>query len=104
MLPFEAHLLAAGWPRWEDAPAGSNGGEGQEDEEGRDGSGGERVLAREGSRAARMLFMARRCEAAEGAVGWVQATAAGRHAVVQSADMPWHAMAIWLGTGSVGMA
>lgn len=54
MLPFEAHLLAAGWPRWEDAPAS--------DED--DGSGKpaarERVVAREGSRAARMLFMARR--------------------------------------------
>lgn len=58
MLPFEAHLLAAGWPRWEDAPAS-----GEEDDEQAGGSGsgsGERVLAREGSRGARMLFMARR--------------------------------------------
>lgn len=58
MLPFEAHLLAAGWPRWEDAP--SNGEEGGE-EGGGSGGGGGRVLAREGSRAARLLFMARRC-------------------------------------------
>lgn len=59
MLPFEAHLLAAGWPRWEDAPAADeDGGDG----DGTSSGGGERVLAREGSRAARMLFMARRAE------------------------------------------
>jgi hypothetical protein len=56
MLPFEAHLLAAGWPRFEPAPASS--------EEGEDGDGssgdGERVMTREGSRGARMLFQARR--------------------------------------------
>jgi hypothetical protein len=49
MLPFEAHLLAAGWPRWRAA------------EEGEDGSEGARVMEREGSRGARMLFQARRC-------------------------------------------
>lgn len=58
MLPFEAHLLAAGWPRWEEAAPSSGGEEGGE---GGGSSDGERVLAREGSRAARMLFMARRC-------------------------------------------
>ena len=77
MLPFEAHLLAAGWPRWEDAAPGNGdkeGGEGGASSSsagsssggGGGGGGGERVMAREGSRAARMLFMARRC----GRTGW----------------------------------
>lgn len=94
MLPFEAHLLAAGWPRWEDAPSGSNGGEGREDEEGRDGSGGERVLAREGSRAARMLFMARRCEAAEGLWVTCRLLRLGLHVVVRTCrhGIGWHGM------------
>ncbi len=68
MLPFEAHLLAAGWPRWEDAPASSSGQEEEEEQDGDSGSSGERVLAREGSRAARMLFMARRCAGGKGGV------------------------------------
>jgi hypothetical protein len=54
MLPFEAHLLAAGWPRFEPAK-----GDGTDEEGGSDR--GERVVAREGSRGARMLFQARRC-------------------------------------------
>lgn len=59
MLPFEAHLLAAGWPRWELA---SDSGEDSMDGDG-DGSGsgeGELVMTKEGSRGARMLFQARR--------------------------------------------
>ena len=62
MLPFEAHLLAAGWPRFEPAPASSEDGQGHEsDSSSGGGSGsGDWVLTREGSRGARMLFQARR--------------------------------------------
>lgn len=55
MLPFEAHLLAAGWPRYKEAEQG-----GAESDGGSSGSEGERVVEREGSRGARMLFQARR--------------------------------------------
>ena len=71
ILPFEAHLLAAGWPRFEpaadtaaDGAASGPGGDAAVAAAKGDGSassgGGQRVLAREGSRAARLLFMARR--------------------------------------------
>ena len=61
MLPFEAHLLAAGWPRWEAAgEEGGGGGEGGEGGGEGGGGEGERVMTREGSRGARMLFQARR--------------------------------------------
>ena len=52
MLPMEAHLLAAGWPRRVPRAAADSGGESDE------GEGG--ALVREGSRACRLLFMARR--------------------------------------------
>lgn len=57
MLPFEAHLLAAGWPRYKEAEQGGGEGDGSTS-----GSEGERVVEREGSRGARMLFQARRAE------------------------------------------
>lgn len=50
MLPLEAHLLAAGWPRYAD----------DDDEDHNDDS----EPGREGSRPARLLFMARRAERA----------------------------------------
>ncbi|KAI7839236.1 hypothetical protein COHA_006934 [Chlorella ohadii] len=93
MLPFEAHLLAAGWPRWEDAPASSSGQEEEEEQDGDSGSSGERVLAREGSRAARMLFMARRAERqlmSYERTGWVEdepARLTGRMEVRPAAEL-----------------
>ena len=71
MLPFEAHLLAAGWPRYVDAePSGEEGEDGSSG--GGGGSSGERVVTKEGSRGARMLFQARR-SAARGAVWCLRA-------------------------------
>ncbi|KAI3428338.1 hypothetical protein D9Q98_006718 [Chlorella vulgaris] len=61
MLPFEAHLLAAGWPRFEDSGSGSGSGSGEEADGGGEAEGG-RVMVKEGSRGARMLFQARRAE------------------------------------------
>ena len=55
MLPFEAHLLAAGWPK-DKKKNGESGGDGSSSEE--------ENKKKEGSRAARLLFMARRAERA----------------------------------------
>lgn len=67
MLPFEAHLLAAGWPRYKEAEQGGGEGDGSTS-----GSEGERVVEREGSRGARMLFQARRwaLQGGGGTVPW----------------------------------
>lgn len=50
MLPFEAHLLAAGWPRKQAASSGSSEEEGE----------GSAPVVVQGSQACRRLFMARR--------------------------------------------
>lgn len=58
MLPLEAHLLAAGWPR-RGAAAGAAAGAGVRAAEGGSEAEGE---GEGGSRACRLLFMARRAE------------------------------------------
>lgn len=81
MLPFEAHLLAAGWPRYKEAEQA--GGEG---DDGSSGGESEHVIEREGSRGARMLFQARRW--AETQSGFLQ-TCTDVHSGGQRAGMGW---------------
>ncbi|PSC69825.1 von Willebrand type A [Micractinium conductrix] len=92
MLPFEAHLLAAGWPRYVDAePSGEEGEDGSSG--GGGGSSGERVVTKEGSRGARMLFQARRAERmlmSYERTGWVEdepARLTGRMEVRPAAEL-----------------
>lgn len=89
MLPFEAHLLAAGWPKDQKKNRESAGGDGSSSSRSEE----ENNKKKEGSRAARLLFMVRRAERALMSyerAGWTDdqpSRATGRTEIRPSAEL-----------------